>query len=82
MPISTEQVDQVRAFNRDYTRRIGVLSQGLLESPWSLTQVRVMYEIAHHTGVTAAELAGRPQPDHHHWHEHAICFPARTAGWS
>jgi DNA-binding MarR family transcriptional regulator/RimJ/RimL family protein N-acetyltransferase len=58
MPISTEQVDQVRAFNRDYTRCIGVLSQGLLDSPWSLTQVRVMYEIAHHAGVTAAELAG------------------------
>lgn len=58
MPISTEQVDQVRAFNRDYTRRIGVLSQGLLDSPWSLTQVRVMYEIAHRAGVTAGALAG------------------------
>jgi DNA-binding MarR family transcriptional regulator/ribosomal protein S18 acetylase RimI-like enzyme len=57
MQVSGEQVEQVRAFNRDFTRRIGVLSEGLLGSAWSLTQVRVMYEIAHRPGVTAAELA-------------------------
>ena len=57
MQVSREQVEQVRAFNRDYTRRIGVLSQGLHGSPWSLTQVRVMYEIAHRPAITAWELA-------------------------
>jgi DNA-binding MarR family transcriptional regulator/ribosomal protein S18 acetylase RimI-like enzyme len=57
MSVSAEQIERVRAFNRDYTRRIGVLSEGLLESPYSLTQVRVMYEIAHRGGITAAELA-------------------------
>jgi len=57
MHIPSEDIAKVRAFNRDYTRRIGVLSRGLLDSPYSLTEVRVMYEIAHHPGVTAAALA-------------------------
>ena len=57
MAVSSAQIAEVRAFNRDYTRRIGVLARGLLDSPYSLTQVRVMYEIAHRPGVMAAQLA-------------------------
>jgi DNA-binding MarR family transcriptional regulator/GNAT superfamily N-acetyltransferase len=56
--VSAAQIDQVRAFNRDYTRQLGVLARGFLDSPYSLTQVRVLYEIAHRPGVSAVELAG------------------------
>jgi DNA-binding MarR family transcriptional regulator/N-acetylglutamate synthase-like GNAT family acetyltransferase len=57
MPVSAQQIGLVRAFNRDYTRRIGVLRDGLLDSAYSLTEVRVMYELAHRRGVGAAQLA-------------------------
>jgi DNA-binding MarR family transcriptional regulator len=63
MAVASKQISAVRAFNRDYTRRIGVLAQGMLDSPYTLTQARVLYEIEHRPGITATALAADLQLD-------------------
>ena len=47
----------LRAFNRFYTRRIGVLGAGLLDSRFSLTESRLLWELSHRPGLTAGTLA-------------------------
>ncbi|WP_067929715.1 bifunctional helix-turn-helix transcriptional regulator/GNAT family N-acetyltransferase [Alicyclobacillus shizuokensis] len=51
------QIDAIRSFNRFFTRQIGVLREGLLHSPYSLTEVRILFEIAHSNGLTASDLS-------------------------
>jgi len=53
---NTQNIHAVRSFNRFYTRQIGVLREGLLKSPFSLAELRVLYEIAHREQPTATEL--------------------------
>jgi DNA-binding MarR family transcriptional regulator/GNAT superfamily N-acetyltransferase len=59
-----DRVGAVRRFNRLYTRRIGVLEDGFLGSPYSLTQARVLYELARRPKSTATEIAAELGLDH------------------
>jgi DNA-binding MarR family transcriptional regulator/N-acetylglutamate synthase-like GNAT family acetyltransferase len=51
------RIEAVRRFNRFYTKKIGVLHERLLRSPFPLTEARVIYELAHHEKTTATELS-------------------------
>jgi DNA-binding MarR family transcriptional regulator/GNAT superfamily N-acetyltransferase len=58
-----DQVQTVRAFNRFYTRQIGLLNEGLYSSGYTLTEVRVLYELAHQPGTTPTDIASFLQLD-------------------
>lgn len=50
------KVDRIRGFNRFFTKKIGVLQEGLLESAYSLTEGRILFEIANSDSPNASQL--------------------------
>lgn len=51
-----ERISAARRFNRDFARRIGLFQESLLESPYSLTEARILFEIGTNTDFTASHL--------------------------
>lgn len=59
MPVpARKKIDEVRRFNRAYTRTLGVLDECFLDTPFSLTEARVLHELSE-SDKTASEIAGR-----------------------
>jgi DNA-binding MarR family transcriptional regulator/GNAT superfamily N-acetyltransferase len=57
MPAPEDDIELVRSFNRFYTKQIGLLREGLLKTPFSLTQARVLYELGRRPGIRSSNLA-------------------------
>lgn len=53
---TADRVDAVRAFNRFYTRVLGLLDEGLAHTPYSLTEARVLFEVAQRERTEVADL--------------------------
>jgi DNA-binding MarR family transcriptional regulator/GNAT superfamily N-acetyltransferase len=54
--IGDDEIEQIRAFNRFYTNRIGVLDRAFMDTPYTLTEARVIYELAAHGTTSASRL--------------------------
>ena len=52
----SNEISAFRHFNRFYTKQVGALNEGLLESPFTLTEARIIYEVANRERTTATEL--------------------------
>lgn len=56
---SQDHIAAVRRFNRFYTREVGVLRKNFLDTPWSLAEMRVLFEIANGRQMTASDVGKR-----------------------
>jgi DNA-binding MarR family transcriptional regulator/GNAT superfamily N-acetyltransferase len=63
-PQLEERIAAVRRFSRFYTRQLGLLQESLVHTRFSLTEARVLYELAHRKTMTASELAADLDLDH------------------
>lgn len=63
MSPNTQVIQDIRSFNRFYTKTIGLLNQHILESDLSLSEVRVLYEISQQARATASQLVTSLQMD-------------------
>lgn len=54
---NTDAIDQIRSFNRFYTRHIGILDEGFLGQPLNLPEIRVLFEVAKERRMNATALA-------------------------
>lgn len=57
MAVPIKRIDAVRKFNRFYTKHVGALNEGLLNSRFSLTEMRVLYELYAGENLTARDLS-------------------------
>ncbi|MFS2295337.1 MAG: MarR family transcriptional regulator, partial [Actinomadura sp.] len=56
MGATAADIDTVRSFNRFYTGVIGVLGEGLVRTPYSLTEARVIFELAQRSATEVLDL--------------------------
>ena len=61
--MTNDTIAGIRAFNRFYTTVIGVTNHHILESDYSLTEARAMFEVHNNPGMTARELKAELQVD-------------------
>ena len=57
MSVDTEHLEAVRSFSRFYTKRIGLLAEGIVDSPYSVSEARLLYELAQRDTSTLGEVA-------------------------
>ena len=51
-----DRAERIRRFNRFYTNKIGVLGDRMFDSPFSLTEARLLFEISQHEETTAKTM--------------------------